>query len=169
MMGVRARFPFSGRCQCEGGGKGGRNTSPFILNTGRLGRSGKIQTPLHGLQSSSRKRMSQRHPRADLKIRDLGVEELLGKGPFRFFSQSGFVKKLMAEDHPRILRPMLEDQVLTLRQFPKSFKRSEGDEGSEPALFDSTLAVPFPEIGVLRVQGREGRQSTVGEFKCGDL
>ena len=88
--------------------------------------------------------MRKGHAGPDLEICRLGVKKLLGKTPDRARRHAEGGGGIVAEDHGRILKKMLDEDVLASREMPRSAQTSEGDEGLEEALAKAAGAGPFP-------------------------
>src|SRR5262245_43830274 len=92
--------------------------------------------------------MDEAHSRAELKIGDLRVEELLGERTFRTRRQPERGPGVMAEHHGGALKGVLKDEILFTTQMACTLEQSEGDRGRGKALEDSALSPPVPQIGI---------------------
>src|SRR5262245_42226045 len=97
------------------------------------------------------------------------MEELLRKGPLRPVHDAEGCGDLMAQDHPRIMTKMLDDDVLSLGQARPCLRGAEGDEGVYQSLLDFPLSLPFPEIVIVMCLTGQRRKGAICHLKGGDF
>ena len=74
--------------------------------------------------------MGQGHPRTQLEIGRLRMEKLFHKGPLGLVRDPEGCGDLVAQDHARILKKMLDDDVLALGNTRRSLYGPEGNQGA---------------------------------------
>src|SRR4029453_3399299 len=109
---------------------------------------------------------------AQLQVRRLRMEELFRDTSFGTRRKTQGASCLVTQDHGRILKEMLGNEILTLGKTTGALQGTEGHEGLEKALTNTARSVPRPKIrrqGPAALRPGDRRQSTMGEFKGGNL
>src|SRR5262249_10563653 len=75
----------------------------------------------------------------------------------------------MSQHHARILKEMLDNDILPLGQRPDPSQGSKSDQGRGESLPDSSLALPAPEVGLKRSLTGKRVERAVGHFKGADF
>src|SRR4029434_1862236 len=101
--------------------------------------------PLQGL-NSRRHASGERHPRADLEIRRLRVEELFRQASLGTGGNAQSACDLVAQNHGRILKEMLGDEILALGKTSGALQGPEGYERLKKALAKASVSIPTPKI-----------------------
>src|SRR3990172_2587771 len=89
---------------------------PYIFCPNR-----QIQPPFQRI-NSRREGVDETHPCTELDVDRLCVNKLFGQSSFRSGSDPCPVDELMPQHHPEVLDPMLEDDILPLGRFSKTFQ-----------------------------------------------